>query len=193
MIEAWKPMYEWVRRVAQKTASRTGLSEPPMNGAAVSGTSPAARSLRVYTLDGESLSFSGKRCGGVVSTVRNSSGRLRELVLLRGLVLGRLLCPRCVLGIALDLFCQSWGANVRGNGTRMELRADAWKPAILDVGDLANADALNAGAVSLVVARTPGVALKAYRRAVERAIEAIADIQSEWRVVLHGNSFRMKW
>jgi hypothetical protein len=47
MIEAWKPMYECVRRVAQKTASRTGLRDPPMKGAAVSGTSPAARSLHV--------------------------------------------------------------------------------------------------------------------------------------------------
>jgi hypothetical protein len=70
----------------------------------------------------------------------------------------------------------------------MDLRADAWKPAILDVGGLANADTLNAGAVSLVVARTLGVALKACRRAVERAIDPIADIQLEWRVVLGGKS-----
>lgn len=82
--------------------------------------------------------------------------------------------------------------DIRGNGTRMDLRADAWNPATLDVGGLVNADALNAGAVSLAVARTLGVALKACRRAVERAIEAIADIQSEWRVVLRGWSSRTK-
>jgi hypothetical protein len=66
----------------------------------------------------------------------------------------------------------------------MDLRADAWKPAVLDVDDLANADALKTGVVSLEVARALGTALKACRRAVDRAIEAIADIQLEWRVLL---------
>ena len=39
------PMCEWMRIPAHRTASVTGLSEPPMKGAIVRGMSPADTSL----------------------------------------------------------------------------------------------------------------------------------------------------
>lgn len=43
-------MWEWIRMAAPKSASVSGFSEPPMNGASVSGIRPAETSLEGVVL-----------------------------------------------------------------------------------------------------------------------------------------------
>lgn len=41
----WNPMWEWMIKSEQRTASKTGFRDPPAKGAMVSGTRPADMSL----------------------------------------------------------------------------------------------------------------------------------------------------